>query len=91
LAIAEAVTKNPQGVTPELVATARSAGADDIAIHDAVLVAAAFCMYNRYVDGLATIAPPDGDPAYGPMGDMLAKDGYVAALKMNAAKTPAAV
>jgi uncharacterized peroxidase-related enzyme len=84
LAIADAVTKSPQGVTPELVAAARDAGADDIAIHDAVLVAAAFNMYNRYVDGLATIAPPAG-PAYDAMGQMLAHEGYMRAVPGAAA------
>jgi len=33
--------------------------ADDRAIHDTVLIAAAFCMYNRYVDGLAIWASQD--------------------------------
>lgn len=75
LAIAEAVADSPQGVTDALVAVARAAGADDIAIHDAVLIASAFCMFNRYVDGLATFAPPD-DAAYGPTGERLAKEGY---------------
>jgi len=36
---------------------ARERGASDTEIHDTVLIAAAFCMYNRYVDGLATWAP----------------------------------
>ena len=36
---------------------ARSLGATDVEIHDTVLIAAAFCMYNRYVDGLATWQP----------------------------------
>ncbi len=46
-------------VTEDEFARARSVGADDKAIHDTVLVAAAFCMYNRYVDGLDTWAPQD--------------------------------
>lgn len=37
-------------------------GATDMEIHDAVLIAALFCFYNRYVDGLATATPPD--PAF---------------------------
>ena len=40
-----------------MVAAARAEGATDLEIHDAVLIAAAFCMYNRYVDGLGTLAP----------------------------------
>jgi hypothetical protein len=42
-----------------LVAAARDAGATDVEIHDTVLIAAAFCMFNRYVDGLGTFAPDD--------------------------------
>jgi hypothetical protein len=41
------------------VAAARAEGATDVEIHDTVLIAAAFCMFNRYVDGLATVAPDD--------------------------------
>ena len=80
LAIAEAVTISPQGVSAELVAAAKALGADEVAIHDAVLIAAAFCMFNRYVDGLATVCPPATDvAAYAEMGDMLATRGYVGA------------
>jgi alkylhydroperoxidase family enzyme len=75
LAIAEAVAASPQGVGEHLVAAARAAGADDIAIHDAVLIASAFCMYNRYVDGLATFQPAD-DAAYVETGERLAREGY---------------
>ena len=46
-------------VTPELMDAARAEGATDVEIHDTVLIAAAFCMYNRYVDGLGTFAPAD--------------------------------
>ncbi|MFB9252592.1 carboxymuconolactone decarboxylase family protein [Sphaerisporangium melleum] len=59
LAIAGAVQESGKKVTEEQVAAARAAGATDVEIHDAVLIAAAFCMYNRYVDGLATFAPDD--------------------------------
>ena len=41
------------------MAQARATGATDLEIHDTVLIAAAFCMMNRYVDGLATTAPED--------------------------------
>ena len=75
LAIAGKVQKGGRRVTEAEVARAREAGADDQAIHDTVLIAAAFCMYNRYVDGLATLTPHD--PAiYAEMGAGLAKDGY---------------
>jgi AhpD family alkylhydroperoxidase len=56
LAIAEKVRIDGRSVTAADVARAREAGADDKAIHDTVLIAAAFCMLNRYVDGLATVA-----------------------------------
>ena len=41
------------------MAAARAEGATDLEIHDTVLIAALFCMFNRYVDGLATVAPED--------------------------------
>jgi len=59
LAIAGAVQKGGKQVTTELVDKARSLGATDREIHDTVLIAAAFCMFNRYVDGLDTWAPQD--------------------------------
>ena len=60
MAIAEQVQIDGKRVSRQLVDTAREHGATDLDIHDTVLIAAAFCMYNRYVDGLATIQPPDG-------------------------------
>lgn len=75
LVIAGKVQQGGRRVSDADVARARAAGADDKAIHDTVLVAAAFCMYNRYVDGLATFAPMD--PAeYARMGEGLARNGY---------------
>ena len=59
LAIAAAVAQSGLNVSDEQVTTAREAGATDVEIHDTVLIAAAFCMFNRYVDGLATTAPAD--------------------------------
>lgn len=59
LRIAGAVQADGRKVTADLVAAARAEGATDLEIHDTVLIAAAFCMYNRYVDGLATLAPSD--------------------------------
>ena len=59
LTIAAAVRSGGREVTPESVERARTAGATDLEIHDTVLIAAAFCMYNRYVDGLGTITPDD--------------------------------
>ena len=54
---------------------AKEAGASDREIHDTVLIAAAFCMYNRYVDGLATVAPQELE-AYDEMGAVMAEEGY---------------
>ncbi|MEO6287224.1 MAG: carboxymuconolactone decarboxylase family protein [Dyadobacter sp.] len=61
LSIAGSVQKGGQHVTPEQIEKAKANGADDRDIHDTVLIAAAFCMFNRYVDGLATTAPTDPD------------------------------
>jgi uncharacterized peroxidase-related enzyme len=62
-------------VTPEDIATARDLGADDREIHDTVLIAATFSMFNRYVDGLASFTPTD-TATYEEMGKRMAK-GYV--------------
>lgn len=61
LAIAGKVQQSGKEVTDEDVAQARREGATDIEIHDTVLIAAAFCMFNRYLDGLGTSAPDDTD------------------------------
>lgn len=63
-------------VTDEDVGLARKAAADDQAIHDTVLIAAAFSMFNRYVDGLATWAPIERQN-YLDAGERLATQGYV--------------
>ena len=59
LAIAASVQKGGRSVTTQQVEKAKNLGATDLEIHDTVLIAAAFCMFNRYVDGLATWAPQD--------------------------------
>jgi uncharacterized peroxidase-related enzyme len=59
LEIAAAVRDSGHAVTSEGIEQARAAGATDLEIHDTVLIAAVFCMFNRYVDGLATAAPDD--------------------------------
>jgi uncharacterized peroxidase-related enzyme len=59
LEIADLVRSSGRQVSAAAVAKARDAGATDVEIHDVVLIAAAFCMFNRYVDGLATAAPDD--------------------------------
>jgi uncharacterized peroxidase-related enzyme len=75
LAIAGQVQQGGKQVTRETVEAARSVGASDLEIHDTVLIAAAFCMYNRYVDGLATWQPQD-ESMYAAMGRHLADHGY---------------
>lgn len=59
LAIAASVQKGGAYVTTGQVEKARQAGATDVEIHDTVLIAAAFCMFNRYTDGLDTWTPTD--------------------------------
>lgn len=88
LNIAGKVQQDGKKVTAEDVELARNEGASDIEIHDTVLIAAAFCMYNRYVDGLATVQPQDPD-LYRQRGKMVARDGYVAANLSNV-MTPSA-
>jgi uncharacterized peroxidase-related enzyme len=78
LAIAAQVQQSGRAVTDEAVQGARAEGATDVEIHDTVLIAAAFCMFNRYVDGLGTIAPPTRAD-YEPMGRQIVEFGYAAA------------
>ncbi|MET0418125.1 MAG: carboxymuconolactone decarboxylase family protein [Actinoplanes sp.] len=75
LRIAGAVQKSGSAVTPELIEAARAEGATDQELHDTVLIAAAFCMYNRYVDGLGTFAP-DTAEAYAPAAKRIVQQGY---------------
>ncbi|MFL6450997.1 MAG: carboxymuconolactone decarboxylase family protein [Bryobacteraceae bacterium] len=77
LGIAARVQRSGKQVTQEAIARAREEGATDVEIHDTVLIAAAFCMYNRYVDGLATLTPTD-PKLYDEMGARMATHGYVA-------------
>jgi len=75
IAIAEQVQIDGKRVTAQLVDEARQHGATDLDIHDAVLIAAAFCMYNRYVDGLGTWQPQNNE-IYVEMGKRMAEEGY---------------
>lgn len=84
LAIAGKVQRGGKNVTSEDIERAREHGATDREIHDTVLIAAAFCMYNRYVDGLATWAPTD-QQIYRERGARLAEEGYQAATARQAA------
>jgi uncharacterized peroxidase-related enzyme len=76
LVIAGQVQKGGKHVTPEAIANAKASGATDTEIHDTVLIAAAFCMFNRYVDGLGTTQPRD-EAMYRERGKMIAREGYV--------------
>jgi uncharacterized peroxidase-related enzyme len=78
LAIAAKVQQNGKKVSEADVEAARKEGATDKEIHDTVLIAAAFCMFNRYVDGLATWAPDDPE-VYEAIGKQRAKEGYMTA------------
>ena len=82
LNIAHKVQQGGKNVKEEDIRKAREEGATDLEIHDTVLIAAAFCMYNRYVDGLATWAPQPKE-AYQEMGERLAHEGYMAVINAN--------
>lgn len=75
LAIAGSVQKGGKHVTAEQIEKAKLLGATDMEIHDTVLIAAAFCMFNRYVDGLGTWAPQDRE-IYIQRGPKRAEEGY---------------
>ena len=75
LAIAGNAAESGKAVSSEDVARARAEGATDLEIHDTVLIAAVFCLCNRYVDGLATWAPADRD-FYRQRAAVIAANGY---------------
>lgn len=77
LAIAAHTARSGHDVTTADIAAARAAGATDLEIHDTVLIAAVFCLCNRYVDGLATWMPDDPD-FYRTRARMIAEHGYTA-------------
>ena len=85
LKIAAKVQDDGRTVTSEDVESARREGATDVEIHDTVLIAAAFCMYNRYVDGLATWSPTDPE-IYDEMSDRIVEQGY---MRVPGVATPA--
>lgn len=75
LSIAGSVQKGGKFVTAEQISAAKELGASDRDIHDTVLIAAAFCMFNRYVDGLASETPADLS-SYPPRARQVAENGY---------------
>ncbi|MFC0182277.1 uncharacterized peroxidase-related enzyme [Pseudarcicella hirudinis] len=75
LKIAKMVQKSGKSVTKEAIELAKNNGATDLEIHDTVLIAGLFCLYNRYVDGLASVTP--ADPGfYEYLGERIVNHGY---------------
>lgn len=75
LTLASQVQESGLSVQSETIEKAKKEGATDMEIHDTVLIAAVFCMYNRYVDGLATFAPVEPE-YYSRMAERLKTHGY---------------
>jgi hypothetical protein len=80
LNVAGKVQQGGTNVTSSDVDAARAAGATDVEIHDTVLIAAAFCMCNRYVDGLGAVTPDDPE-GYAQTADVIVTHGYLAAVQ----------
>lgn len=76
LQVAHQTQRGGKHVSKEDIANAREAGATDVEIHDTVLIAAAFCMFNRYVDGLDTWAWPEKEK-FMEIGEKMAHEGYM--------------
>ncbi|HEY5464483.1 MAG TPA: peroxidase-related enzyme [Hanamia sp.] len=76
LHIAGKVQDSGKSVSSDDISKAKEQGATDREIHDTVLIAAAFCMFNRYVDGLATWTPDDA-AVYDAIGEQRAREGYL--------------
>lgn len=75
IGLAGKVQQSGKAVTEAIIGKAKIAGATDEEIHDTILIAAAFCMFNRYVDGMGTRVPSDKQD-YKKMGERMAKKGY---------------
>lgn len=75
LSIALHVQESGKKVTKQSIEKAKKQGATDLEIHDTVMIAALFCFYNRYVDGLGTFAPTD-PVYYAEMAQRLKEKGY---------------
>lgn len=76
LNIARATQKSGKLVTKEMVDEAKAQGATDVELHDTVLIAALFSLYNRYVDGLASVTPADPE-FYNRLAHILKDKGYL--------------
>ncbi len=75
LNIAKLTQKGGRKVTSEAIQRAKNEGASDVEIHDTVLIAALFCLYNKYVDGLNTFTPID-EKFYHQLGERITTHGY---------------
>ena len=75
LSIAEATQQGGKKVTDLKVERAKKAGASDTEIHDTVLIAALFCLYNKYVDGMASTTPTE-TAFYQALGERITTHGY---------------
>ena len=76
LQIAALTQQSGKAVSTEAIERARTAGATDREIHDTVLIAALFCLYNKYVDGLATVAPTVESGYYQMLVERITSRGY---------------
>ena len=75
LAIAALIQQNGKNITTASIERAKNAGASDMEIHDTVLIAALFCLYNKYVDGLASVTPTENS-FYEKLGERIVNHGY---------------
>lgn len=75
LIIAGKTQVNGKLVSQEDIERAKAIGVSDEEIHDTVLIAATFSMFNRYVDGLASFTP-EGEEVYEEMGKRMSEKGY---------------
>ena len=75
LTIASLTRESGKLVTSAVIDKAKAAGATDVEIHDTVLIASLFCLYNRYVDGLATSLPAE-NTYYNVLAERLVNHGY---------------
>lgn len=76
LQIAQMVQVSGKAVSPQAIEEAKNQGASDAEIHDTVLIAALFCLYNRYVDGMASVTPPVESGFYQQLGERIVHHGY---------------
>lgn len=86
LAIARAVARDARALTHDDTAPAMAAGATSGDVQLAVLIASAFSMYNRMVEGLRAPTAADAS-AYAERADQIADLGYVAQPEATAPAT----